>query len=1131
MITFTPKVDLRNLEKIIEEIKELMPFYTPQWTASGESDPGVALMRVFARLVEGVIVRLNEVPNKNFIAFLDMLGIKLQPARSARVPLTFSLSNGAPGAVEIPPRTQAAANPPQEKEPVLFETEKTILATPAQIQKIYTVIPNEDAIFDHSTEILPSTEVELFTGENLQEHSIYLGHGDLFNIKNRALISLNIAGQFFAKLRNVNLIQWQYHGEREVTTNGEKAKIKDWYEFDSVTEQSGNLILKKNNNDEIKENEINEIKSFWIRCKVKSKKIDEIKDVVIDIVKVKVTPLPVGDEKTPGVFPDMAFLNDIPIDLGSEGNLKSFYPFGQRPLLFNTFYLASQDAFSKRGTTVTLNVDFILEQPSGSDQNSSSDNDSSEDQPSSPDINPILSWEYWNGTGWQVLSVVDSTANFTKPTEKTITFKVPDNIEKVGVIGQENYWIRARLISGDYGREVFKFDNQTGEISSELKFYPPLISKLMINYESEFHKSLDACLTLNNLTYRNHTELSKAAQSLFKPFLNLKDELGAENQALYIGFDQAPVKGPISLFFSFREQEYIEASMPRVGWEYFRKGKLQEKEEWLRLEGVIDNTKGLTETNTLEFIGPDDFRQKPFFTQNLYWIRGVNSEHLFEPEKKVLSEFLEKESLSRGLEKIRFPSDLRRIGINTPFINFIVKEAGELFEGGIQSSRQSLLKVSRSCEEISEADNEPCEALFEPFHPQFNVPSGVRERPFAPKVRGLYLNTAWAVQAETITDEILGSGDGTGGQAFNLTKFPVIEEEIWVNEFGVLPEGERKALSGSEEIQVEEIKDENGNIVEFWVLWVPVEDLDDAQESDRVYSIDRTFGQIQFGDGINGMALPIGLDNIEADYRAGGGAKGNLDKSLIKTLRTTIPFVDSVINNEISAGGSDTESMVSVLERGPQRIKNRGRAVTVEDFEWLTREASSSIARVKCLPIFNDQGQAETNWVTVIIVPLSVDARPTPTLQLRRNVEEYLLNRSFSGAAKVEHIQVTGPTYVEASVTAELIPVTIDQAPYIEAEAFRRLKAFLHPLTGGDDKRGWEFGRLPCLSDFYARLETIEGLDHVQSLSMTLQAITPTGERVGEPANVTEDQPLIISMPEYALVYSGEHNITVKPGR
>ena len=66
--------------------------------------------------------------------------------------------------------------------------------------------------------------------------------------------------------------------------------------------------------------------------------------------------------------------------------------------------------------------------------------------------NPELSWEYWNGKGWWKLPVTrDDTRHFKS--SGALRFDVPRDIASSDWAGKTNFWIRARLIGGDYGRE------------------------------------------------------------------------------------------------------------------------------------------------------------------------------------------------------------------------------------------------------------------------------------------------------------------------------------------------------------------------------------------------------------------------------------------------------------------------------------------------------------------------------------------------------------------------------------------------------------------------------------------------------------------------------------------------------
>jgi len=74
------------------------------------------------------------------------------------------------------------------------------------------------------------------------------------------------------------------------------------------------------------------------------------KDLEIDEIKLNI-PLDAGNGKKA----DLIFSNDVPV---AE---VPFYPFGKQPRLYDTFYIASQEAFSKKGAKIELNMDIKRE--------------------------------------------------------------------------------------------------------------------------------------------------------------------------------------------------------------------------------------------------------------------------------------------------------------------------------------------------------------------------------------------------------------------------------------------------------------------------------------------------------------------------------------------------------------------------------------------------------------------------------------------------------------------------------------------------------------------------------------------------------------------------------------------------
>jgi len=88
----SPYLDDRKFQDIVDDLKRQIALRCPEWTDHNVHDPGVTLIELFAWITEGTLYRLNQVPERNYIRFLEMLGISLEPELPARTALCFRLS-------------------------------------------------------------------------------------------------------------------------------------------------------------------------------------------------------------------------------------------------------------------------------------------------------------------------------------------------------------------------------------------------------------------------------------------------------------------------------------------------------------------------------------------------------------------------------------------------------------------------------------------------------------------------------------------------------------------------------------------------------------------------------------------------------------------------------------------------------------------------------------------------------------------------------------------------------------------------------------------------------------------------------------------------------------------------------
>src|SRR5690242_18878243 len=125
MALISPILDNRSYEQLRDELVKRIPAYEPEWTDHNESDPGVALLELFAYLGESLLYRFNQIPDTTKIAFLRLLGVQPRTAQPARALVTVPTDLAAGVQVLRGSEAKAGAVP--------FETEDEVYAWPLDV--------------------------------------------------------------------------------------------------------------------------------------------------------------------------------------------------------------------------------------------------------------------------------------------------------------------------------------------------------------------------------------------------------------------------------------------------------------------------------------------------------------------------------------------------------------------------------------------------------------------------------------------------------------------------------------------------------------------------------------------------------------------------------------------------------------------------------------------------------------------------------------------------------------------------------------------------------------------------------------------------------------------------------------
>ncbi|MGR6320448.1 putative baseplate assembly protein [Micromonospora soli] len=122
-----PHLDDRAFLDLVTEARERIRRSCPDWTDLSAHDPGMALLEAFAYLTEVMIYRLNQLPEKAYVAFLNLLGVSRHPPTAAWVDVRFSRTGPDRDPVRIPAGTRVAAARGADPRPVVFVTTEPAL--------------------------------------------------------------------------------------------------------------------------------------------------------------------------------------------------------------------------------------------------------------------------------------------------------------------------------------------------------------------------------------------------------------------------------------------------------------------------------------------------------------------------------------------------------------------------------------------------------------------------------------------------------------------------------------------------------------------------------------------------------------------------------------------------------------------------------------------------------------------------------------------------------------------------------------------------------------------------------------------------------------------------------------------
>ena len=1120
-----PNLDDRRYADIIAETQKLIPQYCPQWTNFSPADPGMTLVQLFAWMTELIIYRLNKVPDKTYIHFLNFIGEERKRAQPSIAPLTFHSRVDRP--TELPAFSPCATRQTESKQALTFLTCDALTVHSSLIDQLIVVrgginplvrevpfapIPENPAALSFAK----GKGIQLFDIDPLEFgpdaftpfQYFFVAHDD-FRLMTHDTEEIGENGRIRIRRKDpkgetvglsiVDLFDWEFPSQAgwlpinlvddEVEQLGMLENALD-ASLPDITEYRLNVGNVFNQLPE----EVQQAK-WWIRGRLDYER-----------------------------WLTVQMRNDMHIYWKDDrgGSEREIFEWKVRSSGRNLEFELQDLPPLKAGWTLRFS---LIDRGMSAGKSS---------------YLPRYRWYYRRGESWEEIPMERvrmerTTIVITGPLTDMAVEGVNIRAERIEVVNLQTLcqdldldvsWVRPVQVftaSGENVNDMTLLEptdrpwepyqyNASIPPSIGRKFY--IGSDILLNRrEKKVKIEIDYSFQLNGEDIEEPTDLyalqfSYRAEDSWR-VVRSKDKRFSKCTLNQLPSKKAKVKAGLSTIT-------LELSPPKDLPGLATQEIQQIETAWLRLELITSNLSGEDQNKEPH---PISLR---FHDVRLKMVDVENEATYEEPMRSPRIAQVDFRMFNQRLTRVQTKSN-NRMREFFPFYSFIeieeanesiylhfdkplpvgsrhsihfrcrgeaylpedIKMEWEILEtagpGRYQWRRLQAESVSESSEILPAYSLQRTGSLEFPLSEEAELtPDGfwLRGRylfsedpntrlPALPPVTHIMLNTVNAVNLHTVRTERY-SGQGVPDQRVQLFKKPIFLHEA--------ADG-RTLFSRPEafddlKVYVEEDGERN--------LWTRVSEAEllIAGKDAEVYTVEPVDGILVFGNGIRGRMLPVGSNNILVEtYRVVPGAKGNVAPFELEVC--DVSGVLEVSNLLPAAGGRDAESVDDIIRRAPSLLTTRDRAVTSSDFEAIALEASSEVARAACNGRMDEDGQIE-----VVILPNPTEADPIPdpflSVGLRDHVSSYLKRRCLVNVQPVVRLAQFMP--IDISITVRLRP----NANFIQVREHAEswILNFLNPYIGGLDQEGWPFGGTLYAQDFARMVSEIPEVRHVVNVQL-----------------------------------------------
>ena len=601
-------LDQRNIEDIEKQFVSLAHSYTPEWFFSKENpDIGSTIGIIFVKQMMENIKRFNGCLTRWQCEYLKLLNITAKSAQPARMLAVFDAVPGQDFCYikKGTPLVISTAFEETGEDRILFETLSKLCVVSSKLD--YVIITGkkrflENVIFSPSDEWKPIDFNKDYLVE--QEHKmIGLLHRNAFSVFHRPLnihIKSNIDFGSALEKGDYKLLYRTANGMEPVTVLKAKGdKVTVFFENEPKVFS-------------LTEDEIDEDTETFSELIIEQVKPSD-KQIEIHNIEFKSSGHP--------------YKPDYICAAGVQSDVNSFYMFGKKLEVYSECLIGYNDYFNQAGSRITMSFQltyetcFVNYQPDKEEElkviKRRNKNETAEVIADAFVQN--IQFEYYSDNGWKRLETDDhglcQKLFATGQNEGTIaiSFICPMDWRPSDEAGYYGRTLKIQLLESRYC------------YYQPCRHHVPVIKHLQIEYSYDNAPAKPQyCIRYNERDCS--TQISKWNNGIniaFSPLI-------IEHDALYLGFDYAPKRGPVSIFFKISKNKY--ATQIPLRFEYSSK-------DGYKQISVIDNTEGGKKSGTIEFMPPEDFVKARVAGVYSYFLRIIDSEGIlsdFAKQKPII---------------------------------------------------------------------------------------------------------------------------------------------------------------------------------------------------------------------------------------------------------------------------------------------------------------------------------------------------------------------------------------------------------------------------------------------------------------------------------------------------------------